>query len=71
MSESTTPERPTRAPNGCSAQLFISLTHAERDCLRDMAKREHRSASAQARMLIQRGLDSLKNDGRDDTSPAG
>ncbi len=62
MHESSKPDRPQRAPNGCSSQLRIACTQAERDRVLDLARREHRSCSAQARLLMQRGFEALEAD---------
>lgn len=69
MSAHVTPKRTHRAPNGCSAQVCISFSPAERERLLALAQREHRSASATARLLIQRGMDSLAAD-RESGGPA-
>lgn len=62
MHEPTHLDHTQRAPNGCSAQLRISCTPAERDRVIALARREQRSSSATARLLLQRGFESLENE---------
>jgi len=59
-------DRTQRAPNGCSAQLRISCTQAERDRVLELARRDRRSASATACLLLRRGFDALESDRADD-----
>lgn len=58
MTDTTAAPRPSRAPNGCNATpLYLSLTPNERARVLAAAKRDARSISATARLLLLRGLE--------------
>ena len=69
MSESKTPTRVKRVPNGCNARpVWLQLKKSERDDLEAIAGEEMRSLSAQARMFCLKGMEAYRAES--ETSPS-
>lgn len=52
-----TPSSSMRSPRGCNRPLMAHVTPEERATIDALAKRDERSVSATARLLILRGLE--------------
>ncbi|SPJ35231.1 hypothetical protein [Kushneria phyllosphaerae] len=70
MSESKTPTRVTRVPNGCNAKpIWLQLKKDERTNLEVIAGEEMRSLSAQARMFCLKGMEAYRAESESNSAP--